>query len=187
MMVCANHNKAARPITALVAAVCATLCVTVAAQTIYKITDENGHITYTDAAPEAGSHTIEEYALAPPNGAIPVVPGAAAPPEADAPTRATPDYITVISKPADGATIAMGPGDFMVEVRTSPQLSAFERLQLEVDGSPFGPPQKDTQWQLTNVFRGAHGLRVIRVDETGDAIDTSEITTVFVLRPSVLK
>ena len=47
MMVCAKHDKSALLITMFIAIVCATLPVSSASQTIYKITDKNGQITYT--------------------------------------------------------------------------------------------------------------------------------------------
>ena len=187
MMVCTKHDKSARLITALVALVCATSCVSVASQTIYKITDKNGQVTYTDIAPEVSEHTDEEYRVQKPNAAMPVVPETAAPRIAPAPESAIPQYVTLISQPDDGTTIPMGPGNFMVKANISPRLGISEHLQLEIDGTPFGPAQQQTRWQLTNIFRGAHGLRVMRLDKSGSNVDSSEISTVFVLRPSIIQ
>ena len=187
MIVCAKRDKSAQSITMLIAIVCATLSVSSASQTIYKVTDKNGQITYTDIAPESSEHTVEKYTVQNPNSALPVVSETAAPRIAPAPESAVPQYVTLISIPADGTTIPMGPGNFMVEANISPQLGTSERLQLEIDGTPFGPPQQQAHWQLTNIFRGTHGLRVMRLDESGSTVDTSEISTVFVLRPSVIK
>ncbi|MEK9654166.1 MAG: hypothetical protein VW202_00560, partial [Halieaceae bacterium] len=96
-------------------------------------------------------------------------------------------YHTAINQPPNGATVPMGPGNFTVAAQTSPPLGASEHLQLEVDGSAFGAPQKEAMWKLENIFRGEHKLRVIRLDEAGDTVDASETSTVFVLRPSVIK
>ena len=186
-MVCTTHDKSAHLVTALVALVCATWCVSLASQTIYKITDKNGQVTYTDVAPEVSEHTVEEYRIQKPNAAMPVVPETAAHRREPAPESAIPQYVTLISQPTDGTTIPMGPGNFMVEANISPRLGISERLQLEIDGTPFGPPQQQAHWQLTNIFRGTHGLRVMRLDDSGSTVDTSEISTVFVLRPSVIK
>ena len=187
MMVCAKHDKSTHLITMLTAIVCATLSVSSASQTIYKITDKNGQITYTDIAPESSEHTVEKFTLQNPNSAFTGVSETAAPRVAPAPESAIPQYVTLISQPADGTTIPMGPGNFMVEANISPQLGISERLQLEIDGTPFGSPQQQAYWHLTNIFRGTHGLRVMRLDESGSTVDTSEISTVFVLRPSVIK
>ena len=187
MMVCQEPRSCRRSLTALIAVIAAALSFTAAAQTVYKVTDKNGRITYTDVAPAPGENIIEEVAVPETNTARPVLPAAAQVDEAANSASPTPDYVTVISLPADGATIPMGPGDFSVEAQASPALGAAERLQLEVDGALFGPPQAHSHWQLTNIFRGAHALRVMRLDESGNTIDTSEISTVYVLRPSVLK
>ena len=171
---------------ALIIVVGGTTSATAAAQTIYKVTDKDGQITYTDAAPLAEGSIVEEISVADPNTAKPVAPAAApiggTPPAENTAT----DYLTLISLPADGTTVPIGPGDFTVEAQASPALGAAERLQLTVDGTPFGIPQSSPQWQLNNIARGAHELQVMRLNESGNTIDTSNISTVYVLRPSVL-
>jgi len=171
---------------ALIIVVGGTTSATAAAQTIYKVTDKDGQITYTDAAPLAEGSIVEEISVADPNTAKPVAPAAApiggTPPAENTAT----DYLTLISLPADGTTVPMGPGDFTVEAQASPALGVAERLQLKVDGTPFEVPQTSSQWRLTNIARGAHELQVMRLDDSGNTIDTSDISTVYVLRPSVL-
>jgi hypothetical protein len=175
-----------RSLIALMVVVGSTASATAAAQTIYKVTDKNGQITYTDVAPEAEGSIVEEVTVAEPNTAVPVPPEAT-PLDGTGPTENTaPDYLTLISRPADGTTVPMGPGDFTVEAQASPALGAAERLQLTVDGTPFGVPQTSPRWQLNNIARGAHELQVMRLDDSGNTIDTSDISTVYVLRPSVL-
>ena len=175
-----------RSLIALMVVVGSTASATAAAQTIYKVTDKDGQITYTDVAPEAEGSMVEEVSVAEPNTAVPVSPRAA-PLDGTAPTENTaPDYLTLISRPADGTTVPIGPGDFTVEAQASPALGVAERLQLKVDGTPFEVPQTSSQWRLTNIARGAHELQVMRLDDSGNTIDTSDISTVYVLRPSVL-
>ena len=90
MMVCAKHDKSAQSITVLIAIVGATLSVSSASQTIYKVTDKNGQITYTDIAPESSEHTVGRYTVQNPNSALPVVSETAAPRIAPAPESAVP-------------------------------------------------------------------------------------------------
>jgi hypothetical protein len=175
-----------RSLIALMVVVGSTASATAAAQTIYKVTDKDGKISYTDVAPEAEGSMVEEVSVAEPNTAVPVSPRAA-PLDGTAPTEnMAPDYLTLISRPADGTTVPIGPGDFTVEAQASPALGVAERLQLKVDGTPFEVPQTSSQWRLTNIARGAHELQVMRLDDSGNTIDTSDISTVYVLRPSVL-
>lgn len=187
MRICVKRNYAVSLATALVAVAGTSLCTAGSAQTIYKITDENGHVTYSDVVPESGNHTVEEYGVKAPNTAVPLQPASPATSAMGNPTVDAISYHTAINQPPNGATVPMGPGNFTVAAETSPPLGASEHLQLEVDGSAFGAPRKEATWKLENIFRGEHKLRVIRLDETGDMVDASETSTVFVLRPSVIK
>ena len=96
-------------------------------------------------------------------------------------------FETRIEQPADGSTIPMGPGVFTVTVLISPPLTDSEYLQLKVDGAPYGPPQKQQGWSLSNIYRGEHQLRVQRLHHSGAQLDVSDTSTVFVLRPSVAR
>ena len=94
-------------------------------------------------------------------------------------------YITRIAFPSSESTIPMGPGDFVVEAGVSPGLENEEQLILLLDGEAVGTPQSFPRWQLTNVFRGAHRLQVVRVSKTGAAQSQSTEHTVYVMRPTV--
>ena len=94
-------------------------------------------------------------------------------------------YITRIAFPSSESTIPMGPGDFVVEAEISPRLDSGEQLILLLDGETVGAPQAVPRWQLTNVFRGAHRLQVVRVSETGAAQSQSSEHAVYVMRPTV--
>jgi hypothetical protein len=60
-------------------------------------------------------------------------------------------------------------------------------LQLEIDGAPYGLPQKQHRWSLSNIYRGEHRLRIQRLHSSGMQVDVSDTSTVFVLRPSVAR
>ena len=159
------------------------LCPFAAAQPVYKVTDEDGNVTFTDTPPLDSEATVEEHSLHAPNSAQPVVSS----PETTEPVAAEPpsQFETKIVSPADNATIPMGPGNFSVQVSLSPRLEAGENLLLLMDGEPVGAPQRIPNWQLSNVYRGEHRLQVLRVDDEGAELDASNISTVFVMRPIV--
>lgn len=154
-----------------------------AAQPVYKVTDEDGNVTFTDTPPLDSEATVEEHSLHAPNSAQPVVssPETIEPVEPETP----PQFETKIISPADNATIPMGPGNFSVQVSLSPRLEAGENLLLLMDGEPVGTPQRIPNWQLSNVYRGEHRLQVLRIDDEGAELDASDISTVFVMRPIV--
>lgn len=153
------------------------------AQPVYKVTDADGNVTFTDTPPLSGEGTIEEHSLHAPNSAQPVVSS----PETAEPVESvtSPQYKTKIVSPADNATIPMGPGNFAVQAALSPRLEAEESLLLLLDGEPVGTSQRAPNWQLSNVYRGEHRLQVLRIDDEGAELDASDISIVYVMRPIV--
>jgi hypothetical protein len=78
----------------------------------------------------------------------------------------------------------MGPGNFSVSVSVRPALKKYEGLQLFLNGVPWGTPQRDTMWDLINVFRGQQDLTVAVVNNAGETLAMSAPVRVFVHRPS---
>ncbi len=160
------------------------ICATASAQ-IYRTTDEQGNVVFTDTPPQGVAR--EEVELPPTNTAPPPPPRpdlAPREPAADEEPAGV-EYGVVITVPADETTIPMGPGNFSVSAVVRPSLGADERLQLFVDAVPWGEPQKVPSWSLTNVFRGAHDITVAVIDSAGSHLAVSEPVRVYVLRPSV--
>ncbi len=148
-------------------------------QSIYRTTDEDGNVIFTDAPP-AGAEQVE---LPPTNTAPPPtpMPRPVAPEKKAAPAAPS----VAITSPANESTIAMGPGNFSVTASVKPNLGRGQMLQLSIDGKPWGEPQGGSSWALTNIFRGGHDLVVSLVDEDGETLATSEAIRVYVLRPSI--
>jgi Domain of unknown function (DUF4124) len=163
---------------------CASLLAASAALAqIYKTTDAQGNVVFTDQPPADGGQA-EQVELHPLNTtpATPVRPRPQPAKAADAPKA---QYQVSIQAPANETTIPMGPGDFSVIAATQPPLAGGERLQLLLDGEQQGEPQAGGSWQLSNVFRGARQITVQRQSAEGKVLATSEPVTVYVHRPSV--
>lgn len=156
----------------------------VAAQGIYRTTDENGNVIFSDAPPAGGA--TERVGLNPTNTAPPPpsMPASGGSEKATEEPAGTP-YKVVISKPANETSIPMGPGNFSVSVSLAPALKKYDSLQLFMDGQPQGPPQASKIWDLTNVFRGAHDITVGVINSAGETVAMSEPIRVYVHRPSV--
>lgn len=164
---------------------------TVSAQNeIYKVTDGDS-VEFTDKPLRSGdrNRSVEKVELSPLNTA----PAVKVPPKeaganrdsgADAKPGAVPASVSISSPPHE-STIAMGPGNFGVTATTSPELGINERLQLRVDGEPYGPAQTEGAWYLEGVLRGPHDLQVLRQDENGTVRAESDTVRVYVLRPSL--
>ncbi len=154
---------------------------------IYKTTDAQGNVSYSDSPPASGPS--EQVELRQTNSTP--APDMTAAPVSELPAQGSDDdsmaidYKVAIASPANETTIPMGPGNFPVSVSLEPALQQGALLQLYVDGSPSGSPQSSNSWGLTNVFRGAHDLTVAVVDTQGNPLAESSAVRVYVLRPSV--
>lgn len=152
------------------------------AQTVYKVTDKDGNVTFTDTPPSDQEAVVEAQTVHSPNTSAAVT--HAPIDERDDATVTEPiSYETLIVSPAEAATIPMGPGNFSVDAIVRPALSQGERVVLTLDGEPVGTPQRMTTWQLTNVYRGEHRLQVVRVNAEGARVNASSERTVYVMRP----
>jgi hypothetical protein len=153
------------------------------AQPMFKVTDEDDNVTFTDTPPASSDSIVETHSVMAPNSATPTetMRNPATLVTVEGSTR----YDTRIVAPANNSTIPMGPGNFTVQAALNPRLAPDENLQLLLDGEPVGAPQRIANWQLTNVYRGEHRLPVVRLDESGRQLDTSAASTVYVMRPTV--
>ena len=152
------------------------------AQTVYRVTDKDGNVTFTDTPPSDQEAVVEAQTVHSPNTSATVTPAPID--ERDDATVTEPiSYETLILSPAEAATIPMGPGNFSVDAIVRPALSQGERVVLTLDGEPVGTPQRMTTWQLTNVYRGEHRLQVVRVNAEGARVNASSERTVYVMRP----
>ncbi|RLQ23527.1 DUF4124 domain-containing protein [Seongchinamella sediminis] len=163
---------------------CGTLFALPALAQIYKTTDAEGNVVFTDQPPAGGSgaEAVElprTNTTPPPPVMAPVRPGAPQQQEA-----ATPVSVS-ISSPADETTIPKGGGIFEVVAAPTPGLAPGQTLQLLLDGQPHGAPQTSKRWKLENVLRGPHDLVVRLLDSNGAVLASSESVRVYVLRPGI--
>lgn len=158
------------------------LAASVAQGQIYKWTDEQGNVHFSDK-PHKGAEKIE----------LPQVQTYSPPPlpepiqvaeEADEGEERA--YETVkITQPENQATLRDNQGLVHVAVALSPDLKPGDRIQLIYDGEKLGPPQKTPNFILNNVLRGAHSIAVQIEDSEGQVLATSEPVTIYMHRPRV--
>ena len=150
---------------------------------IYKSVDKNGVVTFSDTPPKEQSASNERIELPAHTNRMPSieVPERLESENSEAPVNPS---TLIITAPLDSATIPMGPGIFDVVADVQPPLKEEEFVELYLDSTPVAAPQKTSKWTLSYVARGAHTLEVRRVSSSGELLDSSTPTTVFVLRPS---
>jgi len=125
---------------------------------IYKYLDANGNPVFSNQPPEGVS--AEKIELPPPNIVSPPPPR----PEEAVKPRETSRKIRYrqleLSGVTDGEALRANSGSFSVDVTIEPPLRPGHRLQLLLDGQPYGQASQSTHLVLLNLDRGDHSLEV---------------------------
>jgi len=149
---------------------------------VYKWTDANGTVHFTDT-PREGA---EEVHVAPPQTYTPAqLPPITPEPE---PPPVPVDYTRFeLTAPANEATLRDNTGDITVTFAMEPALKVGRghKLIVLLDGQAQ-PPVKASTAILKNVERGSHSLQGQIVDSRGEVIIASQSVTVHLFRQSVL-
>lgn len=165
----------------IVAGLLLSLCCFAVAQ-VYKTTDENGRVIYTNTP---GDKKAEKVDISEPNTMEPVRPRAplsgGQKPSADIPTS----YEVTITAPANETHLNPGQWDLTVQVSTTPNLHSSHHIQITDNGAVIN--SEGTSAIIANIVRGTHALRAEVLDGTGRVIGSSPVVTVYVHRPTVAK
>lgn len=172
----------------LAAIIALALCTGHATAQVYKVTDPEQGVIFTDRPDSKPGSTVEEIEVpttnsAAPPPALPQTGSQAREREEEQPAEPT----VTITSPADETTIAMGPGNFSVSAQVDPPLSRGETLVLTIDGQAYGAAQTGRSWFVEGALRGPHDLVVQRVGRGGSALAVSDPVRVYVLRPSIIR
>lgn len=150
-----------------------------AAAQIYKYTDANGNTAYSNLPPVGtASQTVELPPLNSVELQKPNVPAPHSKSRSTAP-KAPYDVLELTDIPTDEALRANN-GTFTVGVRMEPRLTPPHRLQLLLDGSPYGQPSNVPRLQLVNIDRGEHSLSVQVLD--GEEVVQQSPTLTFTVQ-----
>lgn len=135
------------------------LALSTAQAAVYRYTDANGRVVFTDQPPLGVD--ASELELPEPNSTLMPTPHQpAATPDAR-PGLTRPPYSTLaLEGIPDAEAIRANNGSFSLEVVIDPPLRRGHQLQLLVDGEPHGQPVQGTQLQANNLDRGEHQLAV---------------------------
>lgn len=144
-------------------ALCLMLAALPVSAQIYQYTDDKGNRVFTDQPPtdvDARSIQLPSLNTVPHEPATDRYKDRNSP---DAPSAAVSNnpynqlYLTGL--PEDQA-IRANNGNFSVQVVITPNLAPQHRLQLLIDGQPYGTPSVSTTLQVINIDRGEHRIAV---------------------------
>lgn len=158
-----------------------------AASEMWRWVDERGVVHYSDR-PHPGAERVDvqpaQSYTAPPVSAP--TPRGREP--AEAPAAAPASYSRLsISSPTEGEMLWNIGGELAVRLVLEPPLQPGHELQLYLDGVRVAEvPQGQTQFTLSEVFRGERRLRAVVVDERGRELASSATVQFYVQQASLL-
>ncbi len=160
---------------ALLTIVAATISVGTTAQTnVYKSVNKEGVVEYSDQ-PTKGAEEIT--VKKPQNITLPKGADVFKTSESNQSTGSNNTYQSiVITQPAHDSAFNSGSGQVSISSETTPSLINGHSIQLVVDGASYNS-NKSGSFSLSNVDRGTHQVQVNVIDEAGNTLISSDITT----------
>jgi hypothetical protein len=131
---------------------------------VFRTVEPDGTMLYTDR-PTPGAQTIE-VPKGPPSGESPHLPSATPDKSPPQPKFKGYEKIEIVS-PANDEDIRENTGNVMVSVALTPELQAKHKLVLFLDGNKVAEKADMSGFQLTNLDRGTHELRISAIDTKG--------------------
>ncbi len=158
-----------------------------ATQSVYKSVDEAGNVMFSDQARPGAEVIIIDTPKAPTRPAIKLRP-TTLPAEPPPPDFAGYERIAIL-QPQQDETIWNNTGNIPIAVQLVPELqtSLGHQVVLEMDGDFIGEGQSSPQFQLTNVDRGSHSIRVLVLDADGRKLSMSSPVTFHLKRYFIRK
>jgi hypothetical protein len=133
------------------------------ARDIYKWTNEEGVVIYSDTYRE-GAERIRVSDSKSPSSGYPDTGGQSG------------EYTTFeIVQPENDATIRNDEGTVAVGLALSPNLAEGHSIKIIVDGSELKNAMQGTQFSLSNLNRGTHSLQTKVVDADGKVLISSNL------------
>ena len=160
----------------------ALLVAAAGAAPIYKTTDANGNVVYTDDPGDRPATALElpELTIVPATPITGPTPGSTE-------TRTVPEPAPNISllEPEAEATVRSNTGDLEIVARVDRPLGDGDLFEALIDGTVRGRNAAGV-FALTGIDRGAHSVSVRLVDETGEVRASSESHNFYLHRRSRL-
>lgn len=151
---------------------------------IYKQTDRNGNIIYSDIPVLRNAKTIRSSNSSTEVKSLPPSPVPESKPPVVMEKPPIPYTLFQISSPKDQETIQNQPV-ITVNLLLKPELQMGDQVQLFVDSKPWGNPTISTQIELVNMDRGIHRLYALLLDDKQTILKQTNIITIYVHHASI--
>lgn len=158
-------------------------------RTIYKTILPSGEVLYSGSF-EPGSeeikvHVTPEELKNPNNAAGSTTPTSST--NVNASNQAPLQYQISFIAPKNQQLYGVGEPDITVHLEISPALHPTDRIQLFIDGKPYGILQSELDYTLSNFERGAHTLqaKVYSEKKSGESKGETGIISINIFKPTV--
>lgn len=153
--------------------------VTSAFAEVYKHTNPDGSVTFSDVPTKIDAEPIELKSSS----------SYAPPPTPRTSTTTTPkkqaaDYTVAISSPGNDASVRDNAGNLTITASSTPELQSGYLFILIMDGKNMGEGRTG-KFQLTNLDRGTHSFTVQITDPSKNIVAQSAAVTVHLKRASI--
>jgi len=170
-------------VTLSVAIVMSLTPLSLASADVYKVTDDQGNITYTDTVPaEAAADRVQ----LPPVNKVPTLTPAATTPPRSADTDLSPAFngysFAALVSPLNDSLVHFDQSQVLAQLALTPELGADHRVQFYVDSSAFGPPVATSSLAITGLERGTHHISARVLSSQGAVLVIAKPVTVHVQR-----
>jgi len=152
---------------------------------VYMQTDANGNVSFSDIPQDANAKAVDLPQVNAAPGPAPVQPVAATPAQAQ-PVTAIPvspvnkPYVLFdIDSPANQATIQNQPS-IPIEIKIDPPLQTGDKVQIYLDGSPWGPAAPTTHFIFNAPDRGTHTLSARLMNISGQILKETDTITIYI-------
>lgn len=151
------------------------------AGTVYQQVDNNGNVIYTDTPPASGN-TVENSenistVSTPKNIVSPAASEKSMPTQNLAERKVYSAFL--IQSPKDQDTL-QNEREFSVELTVNPELQEGDKIQLVIDGIPYGSPSASTHQAVGQLNRGSHQISAVLMDKNNSVLKQSGTITVYV-------
>lgn len=161
---------------------CLYTTVTFSAGAVYTQTDENGNVTYSDmplknsqlvVIPEVNTTASQQ----PPKKTMTNTPSTPSP-SSSGETKITYTTFTMTS-PIDQQTF-QNQRAIPVEIKIEPALQTGDKIQLYVDGKPYGTAMESTTLTTQQLERGSHTISAALIDRAQTVLKQTGTATIYV-------
>ncbi len=103
------------------------------------------------------------------------------------PKKTADNYQVIIVEPVNNSTVRDNNGYLGVSALIKPIFRHGLSAQLYLDNRPYGKPQPQSFFNLRDIERGEHEIKISLLNDKGKIIASSSSTTFYMHRASVVK